>query len=96
MVMFNAPSDQVVGETATGPIHGWVKAGYEPVLTAFADNFEHRGEVGASLCILKGDETLIDVFAGTSIDGEHPWQRETMSVVHSCTCLLYTSDAADE
>ena len=45
MVMFNAPSDQVVGETATGPIHGWVKAGYEPVLAAFADNFEHRGEV---------------------------------------------------
>ena len=85
MVMFNAPSDQVVGETATGPIHGWVKAGYEPVLTAFADNFEHRGEVGASLCILKGDETLVDVFAGTSIDGEQPWQRETMSVVHSCT-----------
>ena len=34
MVMFNAPSDQVVGETANGPIHGWVKAGYEPVLTA--------------------------------------------------------------
>ena len=41
--------------------------------------------MGASLCILKGDETLIDVFAGTSIDGEQPWQRETMSVVHSCT-----------
>ena len=55
------------------------------MLTAFGDNFEHRGEVGASLCILKGDETLIDVFAGTSIDGEQPWQRETMSVVHSCT-----------
>ena len=85
MVMFNAPSDQVVGETAMGPIHGWVKAGYEPVLTAFADNFEHRGEVGASLCILSGDQTLIDVFAGTSIDGGQPWQRETISVVHSCT-----------
>ena len=69
MVMFNAPSDQVVGETAAGPILGSVKAGYEPVLTAFADNFEHRGEVGASLCILSGDQTLIDVFAGTSIDG---------------------------
>ena len=34
MAMFNAPSDQVVGETVTGPILGWVKAGYEPVLTA--------------------------------------------------------------
>ena len=43
MAMFNAPSDQVVGETVTGPILGCVKTGYEPVLTAFADNFEHRG-----------------------------------------------------
>ena len=40
MAMFNAPSDQVVGETAAGPILGSVKAGYEPVLTAFADNFD--------------------------------------------------------
>ena len=40
MAMFNAPSDQVVGETVTGPILGCVKIGYEPVLTAFADNFE--------------------------------------------------------
>ena len=39
MAMFNAPSDQVVGETVTGPILGCVKTGYEPVLTAFADNF---------------------------------------------------------
>ena len=30
MAMFNAPSDQVVGETVTGPILGWVKPAMSP------------------------------------------------------------------
>ena len=51
---------------------------FQPVVDAFDANFAERNETGASLCITVGGETVVDVWGGT-------FDRDTISVVHSCT-----------
>jgi CubicO group peptidase (beta-lactamase class C family) len=51
---------------------------YEPVVDVFRANFESRGEHGASLCISVGGEVVVDVWGGS-------FQRDSVSIVHSCT-----------
>jgi len=63
---------------------------YDPAFKAlrdvFEENFIERGEVGASVCLRdnKG-RILVDLWGGTHPDGQTPWERETASVVFSCT-----------
>ena len=100
-IPFEPVIDQVIGQTPNGPVLGYAHERFADVVQTFIDNFSHRGEVGASLCLLSGTETLVDIYSGTSIDGASPWSRETVSVVHSCTkaavalCLLKLIDQGE-
>lgn len=67
-------------------IEGFCDPDLLPVLDAFEANFRERGEVGASLCVTRGSENVIDVWGGTANAATSaPWQRDTRCVVFSCT-----------
>ena len=59
-------------------IQGSVKPGFERVAEAFEMNFDTRGEIGASVCLTQGGETVVDLWGGT-------FERNTVSIVFSCT-----------
>ena len=65
---------------------GTCKKGYERVAEAFAQNFAERGEVGASVCLNVGGETVVDLWGGVAhAKTNTPWNRDTVSIVFSCT-----------
>jgi CubicO group peptidase (beta-lactamase class C family) len=65
---------------------GTCKKGYERVAEAFAQNFAERGEVGASVCLTVGGETVVDLWGGTAhAKTNTPWKKDTVSIVFSCT-----------
>jgi CubicO group peptidase (beta-lactamase class C family) len=60
--------------------------GFEAVADAFRDNFLHRREVGASVCVLHKGRTVVDLWGGVAdARTSAPWERDTTSVVFSCT-----------
>jgi CubicO group peptidase (beta-lactamase class C family) len=65
---------------------GTCKKGFERVAEAFAQNFAERGEVGASVCLVVGGETVVDMWGGTANPKtQAPWKKDTVSIVFSCT-----------
>ncbi len=81
-------------------IQGSVAPGFEPVRDAFAANWEHHGEVGASVAMTVDGEPVVDLWGGTATfdDGEHEWQEDTIINVWSTTktmsflCMLMLVD----
>jgi CubicO group peptidase (beta-lactamase class C family) len=66
-------------------IHGTCKPEFEAVRTAFAANFEQGNELGASACVTRHGETVVDIWAGDrDLDGS-PWERDTIVNVWSTT-----------
>ena len=67
-------------------IEGQCKPGFERVAEAFQANFTANGEVGASVCLTVGGETVVDLWGGQADPKTGaPWTRDTVSVVYSCT-----------
>ncbi len=67
-------------------IDGTVKPGFERVAEAFSRNFEANGEIGASVCLTVGGETVVDLWGGVADrKSDAPWTRNTVSIVFSCT-----------
>jgi len=65
---------------------GICKPGYERLAETFAQNFAERGEVGASVCLIAGGETVVDLWGGTANPRtQAPWTKDTVSIVFSCT-----------
>ncbi|TAJ26909.1 MAG: class A beta-lactamase-related serine hydrolase [Reyranella sp.] len=65
---------------------GTVKPGFERVAEAFKQNFDKKGEIGASVCLTVGGETVVDLWGGVADQKTHvPWARDTVSIVFSCT-----------
>jgi CubicO group peptidase (beta-lactamase class C family) len=59
---------------------------FAAVAREFERNFAERGEVGASLCVIAGGETVIDLWGGVANpQSGAAWQRDTLSIVFSCT-----------
>jgi CubicO group peptidase (beta-lactamase class C family) len=80
-------------------VHGSVKPGFEPVEAAFRENFERRGEIGASACAWHDGEKVVDLWGGLADrDSGRPWEADTVTVVFSATkglvalCLLMLAD----
>ncbi len=72
--------------TENGLIQGSCVAELEPVLDVFVENFKIRGEVGADLCVMQGEQTLLDLRGGYRSTKERiPWQADSLCVLHSCT-----------
>lgn len=74
-------------QIATGSrITGFCDPSFAEVGEAFEANFRERGETGASLCIYANDRCVVDLWGGMrDPDTGSPWQRDTVSVVFSCT-----------
>ena len=69
-----------------GVVSGWCAPEFEPLLEAFVRNFTDRGELGASLALIQGEQVLVDLRGGFVDQGrQRPWQPDTLCVVHSCT-----------
>jgi CubicO group peptidase (beta-lactamase class C family) len=65
---------------------GTCKPGFERVAEAFQKNFDTKGEVGASVCLAVGGETVVDLWGGTADQKTGaPWKKDTVSIVFSCT-----------
>jgi CubicO group peptidase (beta-lactamase class C family) len=65
---------------------GICKPGFERVAEAFQENFDAKGEVGASVCLTVGGETVVDLWGGTADQKTGaPWSKDTVSIVFSCT-----------
>ena len=76
-------------------VQGLVAPGFEAVGEAFAAAFEGLPEMGAALAVRIDGRPVVDVWGGTadSRDGR-PWERDTPSVVFSCTKGLMSILAA--
>lgn len=61
------------------PIHGECRPEFEPVRAAFAENFASRGDVGASFCVMRGHEVVVDLWGGWSDESRTvEWQADTL------------------
>lgn len=67
-------------------IDGLVAPDFEQVADAFAQNFDLRDEVGASVCAFYRGDKVIDLWGGhKDADRQTPWTEDTISIVFSCT-----------
>ena len=67
-------------------IHGTCKPQFEAVKAAFEENFEQRGDVGASVAVSLEGETVVDLWAGHRDRARTlPWERDTIVNVYSTT-----------
>lgn len=65
---------------------GQADAKFEAVRDAFAENFDQRDEVGASLSVTLEGETVIDLWGGHSDKARtQPWTRDTICTAFSNT-----------
>lgn len=69
-----------------GAVSGEVAFGFEPVRTAFENNFDRFDELGGACCVYHRGEKVVDLWGGVrnKQTGE-PWERDTMVVIHSAT-----------
>lgn len=67
-------------------IGGWVADDFEPVLDAFAENFDSRGEVGAAVCVYVHGRPVVDLWGGLADATEgRAWESDTVTLVYSST-----------
>jgi len=72
--------------TENGLIQGSCDQEFEAVLDAFVENFKSKGEIGADLCIMRGDHAVVNLRGGYHSQREaRSWSQDTVCVVHSCT-----------
>ncbi len=73
-------------ETPAGTVEGICDAAFAPLADEFVRNFTERGEVGASLALTREGHTVVDLWGGMAdAASQRPWQRDTVSIVFSCT-----------
>jgi len=76
-----------IDEVRSGrPVRGQCDERFRPVALAFLANFAERDEQGASVCLSVEGETVVDLWGGFRVpEDETPWERDTISIVFSCT-----------
>ena len=67
-------------------VAGHVRAGFDRVGDAFAENFSRRRELGGACCIYRHGEKVVDLWGGirNKQTGER-WEEDTMVLVYSAT-----------
>jgi CubicO group peptidase (beta-lactamase class C family) len=71
-------------EGAMSRVHGHCDPRFEAVRTAFEENFEDRGELGAAVSVTLDGVTVVDLWGGwADAAGTRPWERDTLVNVWS-------------
>jgi CubicO group peptidase (beta-lactamase class C family) len=69
--------------------HGYCAAAFRPVFDAFVANFQNRNEIGASIAVTVKGSPVLEAWGGyadaLSAAPSVPWNRDTVSLVFSCT-----------
>ncbi|MEE2631114.1 MAG: serine hydrolase, partial [Actinomycetota bacterium] len=61
------------------PIHGTCAPQFEGVREVCAASFASGDEVGAAVCLTRGGETVVDLWAGLrDADRSLAWERDTL------------------
>jgi CubicO group peptidase (beta-lactamase class C family) len=69
-----------------GQVSGTFDPRFQPVAEAFIENFNQRGEIGASVCMRIEGESVVDLWGGQfAPDSDKPWEKDTVSIIFSCT-----------
>lgn len=70
-------------------INGFVAPQYQSVFDAFVANFNTRSEIGASVAVTVNGQPVVEAWGGysdaLSAAPSQPWNRDTVSLVFSCT-----------
>ena len=67
-------------------VDGACAAEFAGVRAAFEAEFDAGHEVGASLCVMVGDDVAVDLWGGVAdIATARPWQRDTVATTYSVT-----------
>ena len=67
-------------------VQGTCDQKFQEVRQEFERNFTERDEVGASVCVTVGGQTVVDLWGGTAdTETGAPWTDETVSIVFSST-----------
>ncbi|MEO6627365.1 MAG: serine hydrolase domain-containing protein, partial [Aquihabitans sp.] len=66
-------------------IQGHCDEKFSALRDQFAANFEQGLELGASLCVTKDGETVVDLWGGDADTNGRPWERDTICNVWSTT-----------
>ena len=65
-------------------INGYCDPSFEIVKNTFIDNFIHRNELGASVCVFKDGEKVVDLWGGyKDFDKLNLWQEDTIVLMNS-------------
>ena len=79
-------SDAIDKKLPRGHLRGFCVPEFRAVLDAFERNFAEAEELGASLCLSVDGRTVLDIWGGvTAPEGGRDWDRDTVSIVFSCT-----------
>src|SRR5499427_3638418 len=67
-------------------VRGFVHDGYEKVRDTLAANLDSGADLGASFCVTKNGETVVDIWGGfTDAARTTPWAKDTIINVYSTT-----------
>ncbi len=67
-------------------VDGYVATEFEPVLDAFAQNFDERGEVGAAVSVYLDGRPVVDLWGGLAdATNGGRWKEDTLVLVYSAT-----------
>ena len=67
-------------------VTGQCDPAFAELKSEFERNFSDRGESGASVCLSVNGETMVDLWGGVADpEAGTPWERDTVSIVFSCT-----------
>ncbi|MDE2745138.1 MAG: serine hydrolase [Chloroflexota bacterium] len=76
-------------------LHGTCEPRFGAVRDAFAANWTDHDEVGASLCVIVGGETVVDLWGGhADAERSQAWERDTIANVYSSTKGVAAAAAA--
>jgi len=76
-------------------LHGTCEPRFGAVRDAFAANWIDHDEVGASLCVIVGGETVVDLWGGhADAERSRAWERDTIANVYSSTKGVAAAAAA--
>jgi CubicO group peptidase (beta-lactamase class C family) len=68
------------------PVQGYCDERFAQVGEEFRRNFAERGELGASVAVTLGGQTVVDLWGGyADADRSRQWEEDTICVTFSCT-----------